>query len=376
MATNNIELKISAEMAELGYTQELFESAVVSVGDTAKLAKLMERAANGEKLNYVTLGGSITAGSDTTEHKYCYSHRVYEWWCENFPKAEITYSDMGIGATGSVLGVHRLENDVLAKKPDFLIVEFAVNDDDKSYPYYECIIRRAILANPNTAIIMLFMQTEPGWNVQDTQIPIGNHYGIPMLSYRNATAPRIESGALLWKDISPDDVHPNNTGHAMVASVIKSYLDCVKAKYPELPKEFSAEIPEALYGGHYMNATLYMGGSLEPIEYGAWEVDDSFDFYHLHGAWRLMNGGEPMTFKLKFRELGIAYHKRLKDVTAGKITVIVDGVEAKSVESYAPDTWGDYMAFETVFSADEAQEHTVAFLCEEGSFTLDGIMLS
>ena len=47
-----------------------------------------------------------------------------------FPDTEVNYVNAGIGATNSYLAVHRVDNDLLAHKPDVVVVEFSVNDSN------------------------------------------------------------------------------------------------------------------------------------------------------------------------------------------------------------------------------------------------------
>ena len=363
----------------LHYTQTSINNAIVSQGDTAKLARVMQRAAKGEKLNMVVIGGSITAGSSADNSRHCYGYLVYEWWRAAFPQANINFFNMGIGATGSLLGVHRLEDDVLKKKPDFVIVEFAVNDSDTEYKYYEGVIRRILSNNPETAVLMLFMQNQSGGNVQSTEIPIGNYYRLPMISYRDATNPLLNAGTIKWTDISPDNIHPNNTGHAMVASLINSYLDGVKAKYDRLSRVIPAFPTSPLYTEQYDNAKLYMGGTLAPTQLGGWKVEpDGGAFYHMKGAWTITKKGKPLKFKATFRELNVIFWKFLpeNDPNAGKVKVSVDGVEIVTLDAQFPGGWGNYLAKEHIYDSDEPAEHEITFTYVGGNFTLSGLLLS
>ena len=377
-----VELSFAPNQDALGYkyTQQSIDNAIVSQGDTAKLARVMQRAAAGERVNIVVLGGSITAGSSATETQNRYANRVTSWWKANFPQGKINLYNMGIGATGSMLGVHRLEDDVLKKNPDFLIVEFAVNDSDSDYEYYEGIIRRVLANDPETAVIMLFMQDQSGWNTQNTEIPIGNYYRLPMISYRDATNPLLKAGTIKWTDISPDNIHPNDVGHGMVASLITSYLDGVKAKYDRLSRVIPAFPTSPLYSDKYDNAKLWMGGTLEPTQLGAWNVEpNGGTFYHLKGAWTISKRGKAMKFTATFRELNVLYWRFMpdSDPNAGKIKVSVDGGAAVELDALiASGGWGNYLAKEHIYDSDEPAEHEITFTYVGGNFTLSGLMLS
>ncbi len=373
-----VELSFSAnqELLDFGITQKLFDEALVSQGNTARLAKVMERAANGETINMTVIGGSITAGSSASSMATCYGSRVFDWWKANFPQAKFSVSNMGIGATTSILGVHRLEADVLRRKPDFIVVEFAVNDDTTMINYYENLIRRLMLEDQDMAVIMLFMTGEGRDSRQEQQIPVGKHYQLPMISYHTPIWRLIDGEKIVWDDVSPDEVHPNDVGHGIVAALITSYLDGVKAKHDKLSKVIPA-IPASLYGERYMDATLYNGKTLTPDSLGAWKVDSSLSFYHLNTGWTLEKRGKAMSFTLEFKELNILYLKVLSpDKNYGTIKVSVDGEVVAVLDGNFPGGWGDYYAADTVYKTDEVKEHTVTFAYNGGKFSILGLMFA
>ena len=359
----------------MNLTKEIFDLSVVSQGNKARLAKLMEKAAKGENLTLAVIGGSITAGSSSSVQDKCYASLTAKWWRDNFPQANFTFHNMGIGATTSVLGVHRLENDILAKKPDFLIVEFAVNDDDTMYPYYENLIRRVMLEEKETAVIMLFMTTESGWNRQEQQIAIGEAYGLPMISYHNVIRKLIDTNEITWRDVSPDDVHPNDEGHSVCASLLASYLDGVKAEYANLCKCVPAVPEKALYGERYMNAKLYTASTLEADSNVDWVVDSGMNFYHLNTGWKTENAGAELTFETEFKEVNICYRKMISDPEIGNAKVFVDGNEVDLLEGAFPGGWGDYFSVKTSFKADEITKHTLT-IESTGKFYILAILLS
>ena len=75
----------------------------------------MRRAMKGEKLTIGFFGGSITQGCLAAEHERAYSYRVFQWWKDTFPQAEISYVNGGIGGTTSYFGVSRIWQDLHLK---------------------------------------------------------------------------------------------------------------------------------------------------------------------------------------------------------------------------------------------------------------------
>ncbi|MBO4584439.1 MAG: hypothetical protein J5756_05160 [Clostridia bacterium] len=360
-----------------GVTQEIFNNVLVSAGNTAKLAGVMEKAARGETINVVTLGGSITYGLYASTSQKCWAYLTYKWWTENFPKARVNYHNVGISGTSSILGVHRLADDVIAKNPDFVVVEFSVNDTMEDYPYYEGIIRNLAVNCPNAAVIMFFTICQSGWTMQDTEIPIGSHYEVAMISGANAVNGLLSAHAMTWSEFGTDDAHPTDKGHEIYASLINSYLACVKTKYTKLSKVVP-QVPEPLYGDRYANAKLYMGGTLAADKLGIWTVDKNYQtshFNHLKGAWLATRKGT-MEFTATFKEVNLLYMRWKTDANAGAIDVKVDGTLVATVDGNFNDGWGDHLYYVTVFKEDEPAEHKITFTGKGGNFTLAGIMFS
>lgn len=52
---------------------------------------------------------------------------------KTFPQAEFHYINAGIGGTTSHFGTARAESDLLSHEPDFVIIEFSVNDDSTEF---------------------------------------------------------------------------------------------------------------------------------------------------------------------------------------------------------------------------------------------------
>ena len=99
----------------------------------ARLKSCMQRAQEGQELTIGFLGGSITQGSLATEHENTYAYRVFSWWKQIFPKATLHYVNGSIGGTDSLYGVSRAVTDVLMYQPDFVMVDFSVNDTGNEF---------------------------------------------------------------------------------------------------------------------------------------------------------------------------------------------------------------------------------------------------
>ena len=100
----------------------------MNTSNFARLKELFRRAAAGQELTIGFLGGSITQGSLSTQPGNAYAFRVYQWFVDTFPQSKFHYVNGGIGGTSSHYGVARAVTDVLMYQPDFVVVDFSVND--------------------------------------------------------------------------------------------------------------------------------------------------------------------------------------------------------------------------------------------------------
>lgn len=210
----------------------------------ARLQAVFAKAARGEKITVAGIGGSITQGAAAKTPKNdpaytealggeaCWFNRTVEWFKKTFPNAEITGINAGIGATPSFLGTFRLQRMVLDHQPDLIFVEFSVNDpstrpnllEGEWLDAYESVVRRSL--ESGAAVMQIFMNDQYGIGMQNVHRPVAEHYGVPCISYHNAISP---DGQYIcdWQLLSPDDIHPNNAGHALMATCLCSYLDAV-----------------------------------------------------------------------------------------------------------------------------------------------------
>ena len=359
-------------------TQAMLDRAIVSTDGTSRIAKVMQKAARGEKISIVTLGGSITHGSGASAENKRYANIVAQWWRSAFPTARVNFHNSGIGATGSMLGVHRLDRDVYKYNPDLLVVEFAVNDtSDGTQESYENLIRRVVKQSPDTAIIMLFMTTEWFSDKQAEEVPVGRAYGIPMISYRDAIKPECESGRYTFKNqLSDDGTHPNDFGYAIVGNLITSYLDGVKAVYTDY-STIIPEVPEQpMTSEKYMNAKMYWcNEGIEPTALGSW-VKDSYAFYDFQGSWSVTSGTAPLIFEVDAQNIKILYEKSISSSKSGVIQMRVDSTIVGTVNSYFQNGWGDYQTIADVYDGSEVKHHKLRFTRKSGSFRIAAILLS
>ncbi len=373
---------MEALFAECEYvTPEMYERAVsYAQGDLSRLKKVLERARSGEDITVGVIGGSITQGFSAKDPETSsYAALLRDWWKETFPDSEITLVNAGVGGTSSYLGVHRVQEDLLRYEPDFVVVEFSVNDGNNHFykKSYENLTRRILTAENQPAVMLLFMTMEDGTSAQDTDAAVGFAYGLPMLSYGNAVLPEIEAGNFSWKDISPDNIHPNDRGHAIVGELFSLYLSSVLYDTDGTETEVEPFDAPLITTDDYMDAAVLDSRSVAPDAAGSFaqqEVNNLFPY-----GWYTESGEEEISFTVEAANIGIMY-QRFINGTGGRYEVWIDGAYMMTLDADFPNGWGNSIETTEVYTSGEKAVHTVEIRKQEGSagsaFALLGLLVS
>ena len=337
-----------------------------------RLKNLMKRAVNGESLVIGFLGGSITQGSLSSTPKTCYAYLVYEWWKKSFPNAAFSFVNGGIGGTTSHYGGARAWKDVLCYRPDIVTVDFSVNDDANEFfeETYEGTLRRLLAAPSSPAVVVLnnvFYDT--GKNAQDYHNRIADHYGIPHVSIKDTVYPDVESGKIVRADITPDNLHPNDKGHRLVADEICKLLDSIKAEVEEetiagksTKTEASALLPAALTENAYEHSRLIQiqdneaildGFLVDPIE-----KKGMLDIFK--NGWTAAHTNDKISFEIECSCLAVQYRKSVQQPVP-KAKAVIDGDEAHAVilDGNFTEDWGDCLYLEPLLHHAEKKVHRI-----------------
>jgi lysophospholipase L1-like esterase len=329
------------------------EKAIANVGNLYRIKNLMKRAEGGEKITLGFLGGSITQGSLSSTPQTCYAYRVLEWWQEKFPKSEFTYINGGIGGTTSQFGVARVQSDLLDYKPDFIITEFSVNDDNNEHflETYEGLIRKIFCdGNEPAMLIVNNVRYNDGGNAQEQHNKIGVAYQLPCVSMQSSIYPLVKAGEIVNKDITPDDLHPNDEGHELVAGVITYFLDKVHQDLKQVTvpiKELIAPITK----NTYENSVRYQNQSTNYQSKG-FIADNSKQetiTQFFKNGWTADKNGASIVFEVEGTGIAVQFRKSVNKPTPIGI-VIVDDVEDNGVtlDGNFDEDWGDCLYLQTV----------------------------
>ncbi len=354
-----------------------FEKGIVNRGNDCRIARCMRRAMAGKSLRLAFLGGSITQGSLATRPEFCYAYRVYEWWKNHFPQADFEYINAGIGGTTSHLGVGRVQEEVLSRRPDFVIVEFSVNDDDTDPHFqetYESLARRILSAEGNPALLLVHnVRYDDGGNAESIHRPVGDHYDLPSVAVKPVVYAKIAEGALDKRAVTPDDLHPNDLGHELVAGVITCYLQKVKEKVEKEAAGNAAEdvsekddflpLKAPLTASAYENAVRLRNDVLTPVSREGFEPDrtpQSCVADCFKKGWSASKVGERIVFHVEGSCLAVQYRKTIRR-PAPVAALILDGDREHPVTLDANflEEWGDCLYLETILEHGRPGSHTV-----------------
>lgn len=358
---------------------------LVNAGDDSRIRRVMQKAMQGEPVTLAFLGGSITQGSLSSTPQTCYAYLVYEWWKNAFPKADFTYVNAGIGGTTSHLGVGRVEEEVLSHRPDFVIVEFSVNDADESIHFqetYEGLVRRLLSAEGEPAVLLVHnVRYDDGGNAEAIHGVVGNHYGLPRVSMKTTIYPLIEAGKIQRREITPDDLHPNDAGHELVAHVITAYLAEVKERTEGAPASAEASaparvevsapapLPAPLTPNRYEQAKRCRNDAFSPIVCEGFvrdETPQSCVADCFKKGFTAAKQGDRIVFQLEAACLAVQYRKTIRR-PAPVAVLILDGDESNPVvlDANFDEEWGDCLYLETVAEFAERGTHTVEIRISE-----------
>ena len=348
------------------FTETMMKNGLTAVGNTERIHAAIDKARRGEQVTIAYLGGSITEGAlAQPQATRCYAYLSAQEFVERFmaDKKQLKYVNAGISGTPSVLGITRLEQDVLSKKPDIVFVEFAVNDNNQT-PYrivYESMIRKLLTSETKPAVILIFTFTENGYSCQPHMQQVGKQYDLGMISVKDAVQPQITMGNMTWRDYSSDYTHPNSAAHAFIAEMI-GYFDQA-AETPAEPWEMPQE---SRYGDFWETLENVRQDDARITTMGSfvWGPDRCYSYKMGFKHLAAVGGTEPMVIQADCRRMTVAF-KQEKDGNRGKCEIWVDGKKMITLPGRADNAWGNIVS-EIIQLSIQTEPHTIEFRMAEG----------
>lgn len=334
-----------------------YEKGITNTGNLKRLKALMRRAQAGENLVIGFIGGSITQGSLSSSPKLCYAYRVFSWWEKTFPKADFTYVNAGIGGTTSQFGAARVEDDLLKYKPDFVLTEFSVNDESDAHfmETYEGLVRRIYKSETSPAMLIAHnVRYDNGANAQLVHAKIGRRYELPCISMQSSIYPELLAGKIENRDITPDDLHPNDKGHELVASVICFFLNRVLAEIdePDSPSfDDTGDFPAPETVDTYEHSFRYDNRNCIPALNGfvkdttaQKDIRDCFK-----NGWYAIKKGDSISFELEGQGVSVQYRRSvLKPAPKARVTIDGDYEHSVDLDANFDEDWGDKLELQTI----------------------------
>jgi len=342
--------------------QYMLDTSILSEGTNGRLEQVLDKISLGEEITVFTIGGSITEGAGAKNFTYSYTDQFVNRLLEAYPDSDMKYYNSGLGGTPSTLGLMRYERDadaVMEGNPDLVIIEFAVNDyqEPTNARAYESLVRTILEKENSPAVILLFSVFESKWNMQEQYIPIGNHYGLPMVSIRDAIATAYTNNHLTDKEFFADIYHPTDYGHAIMADCLMELCNRVGAKAPGA----IAPIPETdvkgsdFTGIRLVTASDDAGAVITPGSFTA--KDNALQTYARTAKavfpdnWMrtATNGTDSFKVELTCKNILLSY-KFSSSTSFGKVCVYIDGKFVTTLNGYLKGGWNN---IETVLLLDE-----------------------
>ncbi|MCI5884437.1 MAG: SGNH/GDSL hydrolase family protein [Eubacterium sp.] len=370
--------------------EKMVSDSLVSTGNNARIKKVMEKARDGKKVTLAYLGGSITEGVGARPNRNCYAEMSWNSFAKKYGwEGKVDFINAGMSGTPSSLGAIRYNRDVLSKvkkgkAPDILFLEFAVNDNGECTKggAYEGLIRRAMKSG--SAVVLIFSVFRDNFNMQDTYIPYGKYYGLPMVSIKNGIKTQFHN-----PDFSDwyfhDYWHPTNEGHAFMAdcitnlfekidqqSVLKEKKSDVSKVNPYQTDDF--EIVKMLTTNSLKKAKKGKKYAIRKVSAGGFKKRDKktgkfwynrkekFPYSWKH---KKTSSKKPLKLKIKCKNFMVVY-KLSKLKRTGKASIFVDGKKIKTVDGYNKDGWNNACLVLAVHE-DVAKVHTIEIRMAKGS---------
>ena len=358
-------------------------------GNDSRLYDICRRAERGEDITIGFLGGSITQGSLSSKPETCYAYLVYDWFVKRFPKAKVHYVNAGIGGTTSYFGVARMGEDLMMYRPDFVVIDFSVNDDAEAFfeETYEGVIRRLMFADFEPAVLALnnvFYDT--GVSAEEFHSRVTDAYGIGHVNIKNTLYRRISSREMQREEISPDGLHPNDKGHALIAGDVTDYIadwmDRVEKngdKVEEInvcavtPNRFEATVRYDISNTGDTNGRM-------TVQTDGFTVDTAEKKGHLDlwkRGWIGQKEGNRISFTFYGRTLGIQYRKSVrKPVPIAQCIVDDDTTNPLELDGNFTEDWGDCLYLQSVLVEDVPKLHTVTIEIKKAENTVEDFYLN
>lgn len=328
-----------------------------------KLKKYMEDIKNGKNITIGFIGGSITQGSLATKNENSYSSLVFKWFKENFKNDKIGYVNAGIGGTTSYFGVSRVVDDLLIYQPSIVFIDFSVNDDADVFfqETFEGLIRKILNWNLETAIVILNnVYYDTGKNTQCYHNEIADYYKIPYVSVYDTIYQDIQKGIYTVEELTPDNLHPNDKGHSLIANEITKLLDNIYNNSNDIVESTLKEKP--FTKNRFENTKRLNICNSQPILNGFYpdfrEKKGYLDVFK--NGWVGEKTGDKIMFNIEASTVAIQYRKTINKPSPIANVIINNNIKEKIIlDGNFEEDWGDCLYLQKIIDTDVKEKYKI-----------------
>ena len=268
---------------------------------------------NGENVNIVYLGGSVTVGTGLPDFTYygtkSWRGLTMEWFKSKYP-GQVNFYNSAVGGTGSFFGAVRTAKDVLSYNPDLVFIMYPINDvydgmtKEETQRQMEDIICQIREADADTDIIMGYDTdkykgaTEGNYDMVTWQEEVAEAYDISIINMGLRLADYVRDTGTDWSALLSDQVHPNEAGYRLYADVALSFLEEARLDAPDAVSDYV--LPAQRIYGTAMNP--YLVKAADKFISGE---DTQNNYNSLYSDKYVLAAGDTFTFDISGDSVGI-----------------------------------------------------------------------
>ena len=172
---------------------------------------------------------------------------------------------------------------------------------------------------------------------------------------------KVADGSITNREITQDDLHPNDLGHQMMADVIIHFLELVYANL-EHEREQDNDMPAPITQNAYEHSTRWQNNNYDPVTDGFVRDDTPQNDIReiFRKGWTASEKGANITFEVEGSCLAVQYRKSgVQPTPIAKAIVDGDEEHAMILDGNFEETWGDSLHLDTLAEHLPYGKHTV-----------------
>ena len=126
-----------------------------------------------------------------------------------------------------MIGAARAVSDVLMYQPDFVGIDFSVNDDPTDFfkEIYEGVLLKVLTWTSEPAVVLLNnVYYDTGINAQEQHVAVGDWYHVTHVSIKDTLYQEMKAGVYTRVEQKPNGLNTNDKGQEHIAEEIIKYI--------------------------------------------------------------------------------------------------------------------------------------------------------